>query len=140
MLHTKTPSGTSSGFGVLRDLALERNIQHAKRFGAFQLLPDQRLLKEGDKPVRMLPQPVDPFEASAGGGEQFGNGRAKLDYQIDCRMRGYYQVGPLLLESGDLFGLHRRYRVVAPPAYVAGVAGPSAIQAEKAADRSPASA
>jgi uncharacterized protein (DUF58 family) len=41
-----------------------------------------------------------------------------LRYKVDCTMRGFYQIGPLVLESGDLFGLHRRYRVVAPPAYV----------------------
>src|SRR5581483_2375275 len=41
-----------------------------------------------------------------------------LRYKVDCTNRGFYQVGPLVLESGDLFGLHRRYRVVAPPAYV----------------------
>jgi uncharacterized protein (DUF58 family) len=41
-----------------------------------------------------------------------------LHYKVECTMRGFYQVGPLVLESGDLFGLHRRYRVVAPPAYV----------------------
>jgi uncharacterized repeat protein (TIGR01451 family) len=47
-----------------------------------------------------------------------GNGHARLDYQIDCRMRGYYQVGPLVLESGDLFGLHRRHRVVTEPFFL----------------------
>jgi uncharacterized protein (DUF58 family) len=41
-----------------------------------------------------------------------------LGYKVDCANRGFYQIGPLVLESGDLFGLHRRYRVVAPPAYV----------------------
>src|SRR5919199_904678 len=41
-----------------------------------------------------------------------------LRYKVECSMRGFYQIGPLVLESGDLFGLHRRYRVVAPPAYV----------------------
>jgi uncharacterized protein (DUF58 family) len=41
-----------------------------------------------------------------------------LRYKVECANRGFYQVGPLVLESGDLFGLHRRYRVVAPPAYV----------------------
>jgi uncharacterized protein (DUF58 family) len=33
-------------------------------------------------------------------------------------MRGYYQIGPLLVETGDLFGLHRRYRVLTRPHYV----------------------
>jgi uncharacterized protein (DUF58 family) len=41
-----------------------------------------------------------------------------LRYKVECTLRGFYQIGPLVLESGDLFGLHRRYRVVAPPAYV----------------------
>src|SRR5258708_7331273 len=36
-------------------------------------------------------------------------GEVHLDYQLHCMMRGYYQIGPLLMESGDLFGLHRRY-------------------------------
>lgn len=45
-------------------------------------------------------------------------GSATLLYQAVFLMRGYYQLGPLLLESGDLFGLHRRYRVVAKPHYV----------------------
>ena len=34
-----------------------------------------------------------------------------LNYKIEPPMRGYYQIGPLVLETGDLFGLHRRYRV-----------------------------
>jgi uncharacterized repeat protein (TIGR01451 family) len=45
-------------------------------------------------------------------------GRTVLNYQIEFKMRGYYQVGPLVLESGDLFGLHRRYRVGTEPHYV----------------------
>jgi len=46
--------------------------------------------------------------------------RAKftLRYHVECLMRGYYQIGPLVLESGDLFGLHRRFRVDAPPHYL----------------------
>jgi uncharacterized protein (DUF58 family) len=33
-------------------------------------------------------------------------------------MRGYYPIGPTLLETGDVFGLHRRHRVVGKPVYV----------------------
>jgi uncharacterized protein (DUF58 family) len=43
---------------------------------------------------------------------------ARLRYKLEDLRRGFYQIGPLVLESGDLFGLHRRYRVVAPPEYV----------------------
>ena len=33
-------------------------------------------------------------------------------------MRGYYPVGPTVLETGDVFGLHRRHRVIGAPVYV----------------------
>ncbi|MCA9073228.1 MAG: DUF11 domain-containing protein, partial [Planctomycetaceae bacterium] len=35
-----------------------------------------------------------------------------LNYQVTFLMRGYYQIGSLLAETGDLFGLHRRYRIL----------------------------
>jgi uncharacterized repeat protein (TIGR01451 family) len=46
------------------------------------------------------------------------HGETALDYQIEFKMRGYYQVGPLVLETGDIFGLHRRYRVGSVPHFV----------------------
>ncbi|HEY2249940.1 MAG TPA: DUF58 domain-containing protein [Planctomycetaceae bacterium] len=50
---------------------------------------------------------------------QLGPGSEKLLlYQVNFLMRGYYQLGPLLLESGDLFGLHRRFRVETKPHFV----------------------
>ncbi len=33
----------------------------------------------------------------------------KLAYELVCLRRGYHQIGPLLLETGDLFGLVRRF-------------------------------
>jgi uncharacterized protein (DUF58 family) len=47
-----------------------------------------------------------------------GHGEMEIRYQIECMARGYHQVGPLVLESGDLFGLHRRFRVETEPAFV----------------------
>ena len=41
-----------------------------------------------------------------------------LHYKVSFLMRGYYQLGPLCLETGDVFGLHRRFRVLADPHYV----------------------
>lgn len=41
-----------------------------------------------------------------------------LKYTILCEMRGLYQIGPTLLETGDLFGLHRRHRIVTKPTYL----------------------
>ncbi len=45
-------------------------------------------------------------------------GRRTLLYQLQCQQRGYYQIGPLILETGDLFGLHRRYRVLTEPHFL----------------------
>ncbi|MDA0284144.1 MAG: DUF58 domain-containing protein [Planctomycetota bacterium] len=45
-------------------------------------------------------------------------GQKSLRYQVTFSMRGYYQIGPLMIESGDLFGLHRRFRVVTEPHFV----------------------
>ncbi len=33
-----------------------------------------------------------------------------LRYTLTCPRRGYHRIGPLLMESGDLFGLQRRFR------------------------------
>jgi uncharacterized protein (DUF58 family) len=45
-------------------------------------------------------------------------GRKTIYYQLTCHRRGYYQIGPLVLETGDLFGLHRRYRVATEPHFL----------------------
>jgi uncharacterized protein (DUF58 family) len=39
-------------------------------------------------------------------------------YEIECQRRGYYQFGPLLTETGDLFGLQRTYRIITEPHFV----------------------
>ncbi len=45
-------------------------------------------------------------------------GEMTLEYTVECLGRGFHQIGPCVLETGDLFGLHRRFRVVAPPKFV----------------------
>jgi uncharacterized protein (DUF58 family) len=47
-----------------------------------------------------------------------GGAQMEMKYQIECLMRGYFQIGPLTLESGDLFGLHRRFRVLTEPTFL----------------------
>jgi uncharacterized protein (DUF58 family) len=47
-----------------------------------------------------------------------GHGEKEIKYTIEFASRGYFQIGPLTLESGDLFGLHRRFRVEADPNFV----------------------
>jgi uncharacterized repeat protein (TIGR01451 family) len=45
-------------------------------------------------------------------------GKKSVFYQLQCNRRGYYQIGPLVLETGDLFGLHRRFRVATNPHFL----------------------
>lgn len=40
-------------------------------------------------------------------------GAPKLhSYKLTALRRGYFQIGPLIAETGDLFGLHRRFKTV----------------------------
>lgn len=41
-----------------------------------------------------------------------------LQYEVECRRRGYFQFGPILAETGDLFGLQRAYRILTEPHFV----------------------
>ncbi|MEM6468794.1 MAG: DUF58 domain-containing protein [Planctomycetota bacterium] len=41
-----------------------------------------------------------------------------IRYRIRCRRRGYFQIGPTVLETGDLMGLYRRFRLGAAPNYL----------------------
>jgi uncharacterized protein (DUF58 family) len=50
-----------------------------------------------------------------------GRARKTLTYQIKCNRRGYYQIGPLVAETGDVFGLYRRYRVLDEPSFLLAV-------------------
>ncbi len=43
---------------------------------------------------------------------------ALMTYKIKAMRRGYFQLGPTILETGDLLGLHRNYRVASEPHYI----------------------
>jgi len=55
----------------------------------------ERLEAEGERALALL---MLPF------------GRRSMKYRVNCRYRGYHQIGPTVLESGDFFGLVRRFR------------------------------
>jgi uncharacterized repeat protein (TIGR01451 family) len=38
--------------------------------------------------------------------------------KLTFESRGYYPIGPCVAETGDVFGLHRRHRLLAPPVYI----------------------
>ncbi len=47
-----------------------------------------------------------------------GGQTKRVKYKITFEMRGYYPIGPTVLETGDVFGLHRRHRVIGEPVYI----------------------
>jgi uncharacterized protein (DUF58 family) len=47
-----------------------------------------------------------------------GESETVFEYEIKFLQRGYYQFGPMLAETGDVFGLHRRYRLLTEPQFV----------------------
>lgn len=84
-------------------------------------LPIPWLLLEDLLPKRALIHSPPNLEVS---GERLqlasfiGNGRKTVLYQLKCHRRGYYQIGPLVAETGDVFGLYRRYRVLTEPSFL----------------------
>lgn len=74
------------------------------------LLPRQALVFDPPR-LRVVGRRVQLSMVPAGGVRS-------LLYQLQCNRRGYYQLGPLILETGDLFGLHRRYRVLSDPHFL----------------------
>ncbi len=47
-----------------------------------------------------------------------GEAETVFEYEVKFLQRGYFQFGPLLVETGDVFGLHRRYRLLTEPQFV----------------------
>lgn len=43
---------------------------------------------------------------------------ALMTYRVNALRRGYYQLGPTILETGDLLGLHRNYKIATEPQFI----------------------
>ncbi|RCS54506.1 DUF58 domain-containing protein [Bremerella cremea] len=41
-----------------------------------------------------------------------------LTYRILCNRRGYFQLGPAVLETGDVFGLYKQFKMIAEPEFI----------------------
>lgn len=48
----------------------------------------------------------------------WGGETRQLHYEVACHRRGYIQIGPTVLETGDLMGLYRRYHVGTQPQFI----------------------
>ena len=73
------------------------------------LLPEQALRR----PARLAVKGKRIQVAHLRGGQT-----KTIKYKVTFELRGYYPLGPTMLETGDVFGLHRRHRVIGEPVYV----------------------
>jgi uncharacterized protein (DUF58 family) len=76
------------------------------------------LLLEDALPIAALTESPPRIKAQSGrvALARLAAGEIKvLSYRVQFLRRGYYQLGPLLAETGDVFGLHRRFRVLTEP-------------------------
>jgi uncharacterized protein (DUF58 family) len=63
--------------------------------------------------------PSIPYEGTRLGVFLIGSGKEiRLEYTVDLKRRGYLQLGPTVLETGDLLGLFRRFKVAGQPSYI----------------------
>ncbi len=47
-----------------------------------------------------------------------GQETKEFRYQVKALRRGYFQLGPIVMETGDFLGLYRRFRVASEPVYL----------------------
>jgi len=61
----------------------------------------------------------------------------ELRYRLRCRRRGYYQIGPMLMETGDMFGLFRRFKIASEPNFLTVLPKPVTLEDYDVASRRP---
>jgi uncharacterized protein (DUF58 family) len=103
--HQRFCTATRAKLGETFEVSIE--IQNRKA------LPVPWVLMEDVTPERLPKSGQYARVAFLRGGQSLS-----LAYTVTCSQRGYHQVGPLILESGDLFGLVRRFRIGAEANYV----------------------
>jgi uncharacterized protein (DUF58 family) len=64
-------------------------------------------------PIQLTAPPFHRRVISLGARE-----RRHLQYTLNCRQRGYYPIGPLTMQTGDLLGIERRSLARAEPSYL----------------------
>ena len=76
-------------------------------------------VSEGDAPkhhARVIPLAIDGARLAV---MALLPGQTKyIRYVVRCRRRGYFQIGPTVLETGDPVGMFRRYRLGTRPMYI----------------------
>lgn len=109
---TRTCSTTTASVGDKATIVIEL-INHSRFAVPWMIIEEAFPLDALKPPLRLKLTGRTTFIARLKGRE-----RRTIRYTVEFLTRGYHQFGPLLIESGDLFGLHRRYRVLSAPVHV----------------------
>ena len=109
---TRTCSTTSARISDKATIVIEL-INHSRFAVPWLIIEEAFPLDALKPPLRLKLTGRTTFIARLKGGE-----RRTIRYSVEFLTRGYHQFGPLLIESGDLFGLHRRFRVLSAPVHV----------------------
>src|SRR5665213_3236551 len=89
-------------------------VQNSGRFGVPWMILEDSLPQDAftQMPLRLKAEGARQALVRLKAGES-----KVLHYKLTFLQRGYYQIGPLLVETGDVFGLHRRFRILTDPLY-----------------------
>lgn len=109
---TRTCSTTTANVGEKAIIVIEL-INHSRFAVPWLIIEEAFPLDALKPPLRLKLTGRTTFIARLKARE-----RRTIRYTVEFLTRGYHQFGPLLIESGDLFGLHRRYRVLSAPVHV----------------------
>lgn len=109
---TRTCSTTTANVGEKAIIVIEL-INHSRFAVPWMIIEEAFPLDALKPPLRLKLTGRTTFIARLKGRE-----RRTIRYTVEFLTRGYHQFGPLLIESGDLLGLHRRYRVLSAPVHV----------------------
>jgi uncharacterized protein (DUF58 family) len=116
----------------ITNLEAEREVPEGQREIGDTVSVEVKLTNTGKVPVGwllfedMLPEyafKARPARITVKGGRIkvlfIPTGKTKtIKYKMTFNARGYYQIGPAFAETGDVFGLHRRHRILTEPRFV----------------------
>jgi uncharacterized protein (DUF58 family) len=113
--RTGTLIGAGSEIQIGKKVTIGLEVKnHSKRLIPWVLIEDtisKSAVSQPHRSLELIGSNVKLFELGAGQ-------KGLLTYELRAVRRGYYRLGPTLLETGDLLGLNRQHRVVSGVDYL----------------------
>lgn len=112
LVATRQISATKAEIGDVIDVVLE--MENQDRWPITWLLADDLL-----PPQATGIKPALTVNGKRLAVLEFGGSETRaLRYQLQCNRRGYFQIGPLVIETGDMFGFNRKFKVLTEPSFL----------------------